>query len=76
MRKQRICHCCKKQIANFKQYNENETTEMLFERLSKRYVGCFLNYYDNDDYQLSVLRYDEKEERMLSNEEIFSGKRQ
>ena len=49
---------------------------MLFERLSKRYVGCFLNYYDNDDYQLSVLRYDEKEERMLSNEEILSGKRQ
>ena len=49
---------------------------MLIERLSRRYVGCFLNYYDNDDYQLSVLRYDEKEERMLSNEEIFSGKRQ
>lgn len=66
----------KNKLPIFKQYNENETTDMLIERLSKRYVGCFLNYYDNDDYQLSVLRYDEKEERMLSNEEIFSGKRQ
>lgn len=53
----------------------NENTEELIGRLSKRYEGCFLNYYDSDDYQLSVLRYDEKEERMLSNEEIFSGKR-
>lgn len=54
----------------------NESMDALIDRLSKRYEGCFLNYYDNDDYQLSVLRYDEKEERMLSNDEIFSSIKQ
>lgn len=35
------------------------------------YGACYLNYYDIPDYQLSILRYDEKEDRLLSTEEII-----
>ena len=41
--------------------------------LQKKYSACYLNYYDMKEYQLSILRYDEKYDRMLSNDEIVYG---
>lgn len=41
-------------------------------RIQKRYPACYLNYFDMPEYQLSVLRYDEKEDRYLSNDEILN----
>lgn len=55
------------------QLRECETLDETINRLSKRYVGCFLNYCDDEDYQLSVLRYDEVNDRMLSNDEIYES---
>lgn len=46
----------------------------LNEIVSERLGYCFLNYYDDPDYQLSALRYDEKTDSILSNEEILGYK--
>lgn len=43
--------------------------------LQKRYSACYLNYYDIDEYQLSILRYDEKNDKLLSNDEIINSKK-
>lgn len=40
--------------------------------VAKRYPRCSLTFYGNPDYQFSVLRYDEKQDRMLTNEELFA----
>ena len=48
------------------EYNEEE---LAFIR--KRFDNCLLNYYDLPECQLTVLRYDEKEDRLLSDEEIM-----
>lgn len=61
----------KKELANEKIIN-SESTEQIIKRVSKRYAACFLNYFDSDEYQLSVLRYDEKSGKFLTNEEIFN----
>ena len=47
-------------------YNEEEV-----EFIKKRFDNCLLNYYDLPECQLTVLRYDEKEDRLLSDEEIM-----
>lgn len=53
------------------QFEKDNDLEIVIQKAGKRYAGCFLNYYDSEEYQLSVLRYDEKSERMLTNEEIY-----
>ncbi len=42
-------------------------------RIQKKYPTCYLNYFDLPEYQLSILRYDEKTERFLSNDEILNN---
>lgn len=48
-----------------------ETVEDVLALVERRFGACHLTYYDIPDHQLSILRYDEKEDRLLSNEEIF-----
>ncbi len=48
-------------------------TENTIKIIQKKYPHCYLNYFDMPDYQLSILRYDEKENRYLSNEEIINS---
>lgn len=55
--------------AGIKEFREN-----LNELVTKRFGYCFLNYYDNPDYQLSALRYDEKNDRLLTNKEVLGYK--
>lgn len=45
----------------------------LLDSISKRYDSCHLTYYDAPDHQLSILRYDEKEGRLLTTEEILAS---
>lgn len=49
-----------------------EITKKQINKIQKKYAACFLTYYDIPDYQLSVLRYDEKNKKYLSNEEILN----
>jgi len=42
-------------------------------KIQKKYPVCYLNYFDLPDHQLSILRYDEKNDRFLSNEEILDS---
>lgn len=44
----------------------------ILESVGKRFINCHLNYYDEPDHQLSILRYDEKNDKLLSNEEILA----
>ena len=48
-----------------------DTVDDILASVSKRFINCQLNYYDEPDHQLSILRYDEKEDRLLSVEEIL-----
>ena len=50
---------------------EYQCSDKTLKNISKKYSSCFLNYFDIEDYQLSILRYDEKNNKYLSNEEIF-----
>ena len=50
-----------------------DTMEELISDVSRRYGPCHLTYYDNPDHQLSVWRYDEKEDRLLTNEELIGS---
>jgi lipopolysaccharide cholinephosphotransferase len=52
---------------NYKAKNIDEFVEGVW----GSYGACYLNYYDIPDYQLSILRYDEKEDRLLTVEEIL-----
>ncbi len=47
--------------------SENE-----IKKIQKKFNSCFLTYYDIPEYQLSVLRYDEKRKKYLTNEEIIN----
>lgn len=49
------------------------TMDELISSVSKRFGPCYLTYYDEPDRQLSILRYDEKNDRLLSNEELLGG---
>ena len=51
-------------------YNQEEV-----EFIRRRFNNCLLNYYDLPECQLTVLRYDEKEDRLLSDEEIMGPDR-
>ena len=48
-----------------------ETIDDILDSVRKRFVSCQLTYYDEPDYQLSILRYDEKADRLLTVEEIL-----
>lgn len=45
------------------------------ELIRSRYDNCLLHYYDLPECQLTVLRYDEKTGRLLSNEELLGPER-
>ena len=51
--------------------SDEEMLDKYIRRIQRKYAYCFLNYYDSEDYQLSVLRYDEKTGHILSNEDLF-----
>lgn len=55
------------------QKHEADDIESVIHKVSKRYAACFLNYYDSKEYQLSVIRYDEKANRLMTNEEIINA---
>ena len=46
----------------------------LIPKIQKKYFACYLNYFDLPEYQLTVLRYDEKNDKILSNEELLGYK--
>ena len=48
------------------------SVDEILESVGKRFVNCHLTYYDEPDHQLSILRYDEKADRLLSVEEILA----
>lgn len=48
-----------------------ENEDELIEQIHKRYGTCHLTYFDDPDYQLSVLRYDEKQGKILTNKELL-----
>lgn len=48
-------------------------SNMEIKRIQKKYPVCYLNYFDLPEYQLSVLRYDEKNDIYLSDEEILDS---
>ena len=50
-----------------------ENIDELLASVTKRFGPCYLTYYDVPDHQLSILRYDEKNDRVLSNEEILES---
>lgn len=57
-----------------KKYNLNDIEKIIDsedEYLNLSYSACNLTYYDMEDYQLTVLRYDEKNDKLLTNEEII-----
>lgn len=64
-------------IKNMSKKKENniKNIESVIEKedvnLTKLYSACNLTYYDMDEYQLTVLRYDEKKDKLLSNKEII-----
>ena len=49
-----------------------DTIDNILTYVSKRFINCQLHYYDEPDHQLSILRYDEKADRLLSLEEILA----
>ena len=49
-----------------------DTIDDIITSVGKRFVNCHLTYYDEPDHQLSILRYDEKNDRLLSVEEILA----
>ena len=49
-----------------------KSINFLIDNLWKRYGACHLNYYDIPNNQLSVLKFDEKNDVMLSVEDITS----
>ncbi len=51
--------------------DEYQCSKQTLKDVGARYASCFLNYFDQEDYQLSILRYDEKNDKYLTNEEIF-----
>lgn len=54
-----------------KEAEDVHTVEELIAKVSKGYGPCYLTYYDIPDYQLSILRYDEKTGQLLTNEQIL-----
>ena len=51
----------------------NHVSSEFIENIESRYKACYLNYFDMDEYQLSVLRYDNKKDRYLTNEEVLKA---
>ena len=49
-----------------------DTIDDIITSVGKRFVNCHLTYYDEPDHQLSILRYDEKNDKLLSVEEILA----
>ena len=51
-------------------YIDNISQEFI-DKIESKYRACYLNYFDMDEYQLSVLRYDNVNDKYLTNEEIL-----
>lgn len=56
-------------------FDEEEYLRMLVAYAGRKYPRCSLTYYDAADYQLSVLSYDEKNDRKLTLKEIIEEKK-
>ena len=52
--------------------NVDFIAEEEIKKIQRKYPLCYLNYFDMPDYQLSVLRYDEKEDRFMTDDEILN----
>ena len=48
-----------------------KSMDELLEYVNKHYGPCYLNYYDDPDRQLSIWRYDEKAEKLLTVDELL-----
>lgn len=53
-------------------YVDNISQEFI-DNIESRYKACYLNYFDMDEYQLSVLRYDNKKDKYLTNTEVLES---
>jgi hypothetical protein len=51
----------------------NNISQEFIDNIEFTYKACYLNYFDMEDYQLSVLRYDNVKDRYLSNEEVLKA---
>ena len=51
-------------------YVDNISQEFI-DGIEYKYRACYLNYFDMDEYQLSVLRYDNVHNKYLTNKEIL-----
>ena len=49
-----------------------ESIDKVLKSVNRHYGPCHLTYYDAPEKQLSILRYDEKADRLLSNEEVVN----
>jgi len=49
----------------------NHVSKEFIDNIESRYKACYLNYYDMEDYQLTVLRYDNKKDKLLTKEEVI-----
>lgn len=49
-----------------------DSMEKILKSVDRHYGPCYLTYYDAPERQLSILRYDEKADRLLSNEEVVN----
>ena len=49
----------------------NHISQEFIDSIEMRFKACYLNYYDMEEYQLSVLRYDNIKDKYLTNEELL-----
>ena len=62
---------------NSPKYYENEfinhLSQEFIDKIESRFKACYLNYFDMEEYQLSVLRYDNINDKYLTNEEVLKA---
>ena len=51
----------------------NNLSKEFIDNIEHRFRACYLNYFDMDEYQLSVLRYDNIKDKYLNNEEVLKA---
>lgn len=71
-KKIKILNYVKHNFSDSYDFMVNHITKREIQKIKKHYNCCFLTYYDIPDYQLSVLRYDEKKKKYLTNKEIIN----
>ena len=51
----------------------NHISQEFIDNIELKYKACYLNYFDMDEYQLTVLRYDNNKKKYLTNEEVLKA---